>query len=58
MLSRAGIGQRAALGVGGDPLVGYDFIDDLEDAARDDTVEAILLIGEVGATWRRERHGS
>lgn len=47
---RHGYGQSTALGLGGDPIVGLDFIDVLEAFAGDDDTEAVVLIGEIGGT--------
>jgi len=48
MLSSSGIGQYVALGVGGDPVVGYDFVDALREVEDNEEIEAVLLIGEIG----------
>jgi succinyl-CoA synthetase alpha subunit len=47
-LSRAGIGQSTALGLGGDPVVGVNFQDALELFARDEQTALVVLIGEIG----------
>ena len=47
-LSAAGIGQRYVFGIGGDRIKGVDFTDCLELFERDDKVDRIVLIGEIG----------
>jgi succinyl-CoA synthetase alpha subunit len=47
-LTKAGIGQSTAIGMGGDPIHGVGFIECLELFDRDDDTEAIVLIGEIG----------
>jgi succinyl-CoA synthetase alpha subunit len=46
--SREGLGQTTALGIGGDPVKGMDFIDGLELFLADRETEAIVMIGEIG----------
>jgi succinyl-CoA synthetase alpha subunit len=49
-LSRSGIGQSTAVGIGGDPVIGTSFIDVLGLFAADPATAAIVLIGEIGGT--------
>ena len=47
-LVRAGLGQSAFIGIGGDPIVGTTFRDTLEMFEADPRTRAIVLVGEVG----------
>ena len=47
MFSR-GVGQSTCIGIGGDPIVGSNFIDVLGRFADDDETKAVVLIGEIG----------
>ncbi|HVV52192.1 MAG TPA: succinate--CoA ligase subunit alpha [Polyangia bacterium] len=44
------LGQSTAIGIGGDPVKGIDFIDCLAMFERDPQTEAVLMIGEIGGT--------
>ncbi len=49
-LSREGIGQSTCVGVGGDAIVGLDFVTVLEMFKNDEETKAVLLIGEIGGS--------
>ena len=53
-LTRHGYGQSTCVGIGGDPLVGTDFIDALGAFEKDAETEAVVLIGEIGGTDEQE----
>ncbi len=49
-LSESGIGQSTCVGIGGDPLVGTDFVDVLRMFEKDPETDSIVLVGEIGGT--------
>ena len=49
-LNEAGVGVSTCVGIGGDPIVGSDFLDIIEGFARDPDTEAIVFVGEIGGT--------
>ncbi len=49
-MTKEGFGQSTALGLGGDPIVGLDFIDVLEMYKDDEETDAVILIGEIGGS--------
>ena len=60
-LTDKGLGQTTCMGIGGDPIIGTDFIDALTLFEADPKTEGIVLMGEIGggaeeaaAAWRAE----
>jgi len=53
-LTMLGLGQSTAIGIGGDPVKGVDFIDCLAMFERDPQTAAVLMIGEIGGTSEEE----
>jgi succinyl-CoA synthetase alpha subunit len=49
-LSSRNIGQSTCIGIGGDPIIGTNFVDALKLFNEDPETEAIVMIGEIGGT--------
>src|SRR3990170_2830527 len=49
-LTLVNLGQSTCIGIGGDPIIGTNFIDTLELFEKDSQTEAVVLIGEIGGT--------
>jgi succinyl-CoA synthetase alpha subunit len=53
-LTRAGIGQSAFIGIGGDPMLGTTTRDALEALDRDGHTDAVVIVGEIGGAMEEE----
>jgi succinyl-CoA synthetase alpha subunit len=53
-LSSLDLGQSTCVGIGGDPIIGSEFVDILRDFEKDPGTEAVLMMGEIGGTAEEE----
>jgi len=56
-LTKAGLGQTAAVGIGGDPVVCTGFSDILQLFEADDTTTGVVLVGEIGGSSEERAAG-
>ena len=54
LLTKNGLGQSTCLGIGGDPIIGLNFVDHLGMFEKDPQTEAVVMIGEIGGTAEEE----
>lgn len=53
-LTRAQLGQSTCVGIGGDPIIGLNFVETLRLLQADPETDAVVLIGEIGGTDEEE----
>jgi succinyl-CoA synthetase alpha subunit len=53
-LTKKGIGQSTCVGIGGDQIIGLDYVDLLQMFEEDSGTEAMIMIGEIGGTAEEE----
>lgn len=53
-LTRTGLGQSTCIGIGGDPIIGSQFVDLLPLFEKDPETEGVVLIGEIGGSAEEE----
>ncbi|HHT9118594.1 MAG TPA: succinate--CoA ligase subunit alpha [Candidatus Hypogeohydataceae bacterium YC38] len=53
-LTQRNIGQSTCIGIGGDPILGTDFVDALRLFQEDVSTTAVVLIGEIGGSFEQE----
>lgn len=53
-LTKAGYGQSTCIGIGGDPIIGTDFVFHLRRFEQDPETEAVVIIGEIGGSMEEE----
>ena len=53
-LTKKGIGQSTCVGIGGDQIIGLNYVDLLEMFEKDPGTDAVIMIGEIGGTAEEE----
>jgi succinyl-CoA synthetase alpha subunit len=53
-LTKKGVGQSTCVGIGGDQIIGLNYVDLLEMFEKDEGTDAVIMIGEIGGTAEEE----
>jgi succinyl-CoA synthetase alpha subunit len=53
-ITSQGLGQSTGIGIGGDPIIGTNFVDVLEMFKNDEQTEAVVMIGEIGGSLEEQ----
>jgi len=53
-ITKAGLGQSTAIGIGGDPIIGTSTKEAVELLMKDDETDGIIMIGEIGGSMEAE----
>ena len=53
-LTKNSMGQSTCIGIGGDPVIGYGFVELLEMFEKDENTDSVVLIGEIGGSAEEE----
>ncbi len=49
-ITQSGLGQSTCVGIGGDPVIGLNFIESMKSFEKDSETDSVVLVGEIGGT--------